>query len=407
MDSTLIDPISVNPESLKSSARTKVRLWIATLLTVLVLVTAALASWWLLGSAPAPQTDPAPIPAPLVETVPISHGEEPISVTGFGTIIPAREVSISPQVEGVVIEISDNLEPGGLVREDEMLFRIDPQDMELEVTQAEALVAQAEYELTREVSEAETARQDFQDLFPDRQDENISPLARREPQTRRAQANLAAAMSRLAEARLALSRTVVRAPFDAAIVDEDLDVGGRVDPAMTPLRLVGDREFWIMASTPLADLRRLSDAQDRSVVVTINPGTATPSVREGRFVRTLPSVDPEGRLGRILVSVEDPLGYRTEAVALTLGGYARVDVDAGSLENAMLVPREAVRENNVVWVRDGRGQLQFRDADILWHGHDTVIARIDHLPGETLIVSYLDNPLPGQSIRVRDEPAYG
>lgn len=374
----------------------------ANVLAALILILAGLAIWWLLSSAPDAKSDTNEPIAPLVEVIALEHGRAPITVTGFGTVVAARDVAISPQVAGVVVAVSPKVEVGGRVRQGETLFRIDPRDFELSVTQAESLVARAEVELAQQTAEAEIAQQDFEELFPEMENDEIAPLALREPQRRRADIELAAARSQLAEARLGLARTVVRAPFDASIIEETIEVGGRLAPEMAPLRLIGDQEYRVIASVPLSALADLSRSAGRSVDIVVNPGTSSEIRRVGRFIRQLASVDTDGRLARILVAVKDPLGLRTGAPHLVLGSYAQVTVDAGVLSNVVSIPPEALRENEQVWVRDAEGRLQYRPATVRWRGPDHILVEITHDQDDELITNYLNDPLPGQRVRKRE-----
>ena len=99
-----------------------------------------------------------------VRVTPVRSEDVAVTVTAFGTVRPRKQLDITPQVSGVVLEVSPNLISGGFVAEGELLLRIDPRDYELAVERARAEGARATYELTRASEEAEVARQEWEML---------------------------------------------------------------------------------------------------------------------------------------------------------------------------------------------------------------------------------------------------
>ena len=77
----------------------------------------------------------------------------------------------------------------------------------------------------------------------------------------------------------------------------------------------------------------------------------------------------------------------------------KVKIDAGSFDNVYSIPREALREGNVIWVQDSRNQLQVRNVEIVWRRRDEVLVNTDLLQGDKLILSRLQSPLPGIKVK--------
>ena len=129
-----------------------------------------------------------------------------------------------------------------------------------------------------------------------------------------------------------------------------------------------------------------------------------PQPTEARVLRLLGDLSERGRMARILVSIDDPLCLSDDHVPddtpVLLNSYVRVVIDAGTMEDAVEIPRAALRENAQVWTRDAEGRLRIRDVDIRWRQPDSVLVADRFGPDEKLITSRLAVVFPGMRTRV-------
>ncbi|MEM6314474.1 MAG: efflux RND transporter periplasmic adaptor subunit [Planctomycetota bacterium] len=391
---------NVQPTRRRSDmTRTVVRVVFA-IVPLLVLLAAGVVAWWLLSTAPTQGTAPVEPLVPTVEVLAVEAASVPIVVEGFGVVRPSREAALAAEVTGPIVEVGGAVEPGGVVKAGDLLVRIDPAEYELAVAAAEADLARAEAELELERGRGMVAQREWE-RFGDSlgsvdAEERSAALANREPQLRQAEAAVRMASNVVDRAQLDLTRTTIRAPFDAIVTSEQVEVGRRASAGETLLGVAGTGTFWVEALVPPTRAARLAADQDATVFTDAGP-------RPGRLVRVLPQVDSEGRMARVLVAVDDPIGLHHDAIPLPIGAYVRVAFEAGTIDGVIEVPRAAVRENNQVWVRDAAGLLQYRDIDVRFAGEQTSLLDVDSFePGDAIITSYLDNPLPGTPIRIRD-----
>lgn len=380
------------------------------LATLAILGGGAALVWWLLGSGPRQQKTQAEPAAPVVSVVPLRAETRAVAIQGFGTVTPAREVALAPEVEGRVVEIHADMEPGAVIRSGELLARIDPADYRLAVRRAEAELAQARADLEVERGRGRVAEREWSryggtlETVPEQ--DRAPALALREPQRKQAEARVAVAENAVEEARLRLRRTELRAPFDAFVVEESLEVGRQVTPGTPVVTLAGVDAFRIIVSVPLDRAGRLAEAEPGSPVeVLLDRGLGAGARRPGRFVRRLPDLTAEGRMARALVAIDDPLALDGGAAPIPAGSYVEVEIPAGVLREVYEVPRQALRENGRVWVRDAAGLLRFRDVQVVWRREESVLLRGDFEPGDELITSYLSDALPGTRLRRRAEEA--
>lgn len=87
-----------------------------------------------------------------------------------------------------------------------------------------------------------------------------------------ANAGVRAAEAALAQARLDLSHTVVRAPADGRIAQLSLRPGAMVAAGQPQFALVGDQTYWVDANFKETDLARIRPGQPAQVVLDMQPG---------------------------------------------------------------------------------------------------------------------------------------
>ena len=105
----------------------------------------------LLSTRPVAPRTPTFAVAPLVRVTTTAITDLPRKVEGMGSVIPAQQVKLHPQVGGKVTSIASDLVPGGVVSQGDLLVTIDPRDYELAVVQAEASLAQARFQWKMEL----------------------------------------------------------------------------------------------------------------------------------------------------------------------------------------------------------------------------------------------------------------
>jgi RND family efflux transporter MFP subunit len=356
------------------------------------------------ATRPTPQkVASTPLPT-RVDVTRVQRGPEAIRVHGMGSVIAAREVDVKPEVSGRVRSFDDRLIPGGLFRAGERMLRVDTADYKIALEQAQADVARARFEYELEQGRQRIAKKEFELLERDQQlDETGSDLALRRPHLRNAKAALEAAQSRLRKAELDLARTAIRAPFDAFVQAESVEVGQLVSPQTTVARLVGTEVFWVQVSIPVAALDWIDDGALTPAVVRHQAITRT-----GRVLQVLPDLDPKGRMARVLVAIDDPLDLSPTDPSqpsrpLRLGAYVDVTLE-GATADVAVVPRSALRDGDRVWLMGPDDELVIRDVDTVWRERTVVYVSDGLTDGDRLITSRIAAPVPGMKLRTGSEP---
>jgi RND family efflux transporter MFP subunit len=344
--------------------------------------------------------------ATLVETMVPKIRTDQAIITGFGTVEAHRRLSLQPQVGGKVTNINSAMVMGGLVSERSMLIQIEPEDYELAVQQRMADVTNAEVALQIAEASQLVAEREWKLLGETIESTDIGKqLARKEPQRLEAEAMLTAALGRLQLATLDLQRTTVIAPFNALVLDDSIEIGQVITPNSPVATLVGTDEFEVIASIPIAKLDwitvdPLNPDSNSTATVTLELGDGRSLVRTARVSRLSGEVERSGRLAKVILLIEDPLNLEREPERgmLLLGSYVKVEIEGPEITEVAELPRSVIHEDDTVWVMDTRDELAVRTIEVVVGRPDTVLARIDLAPGESIITSPLGVAISGMPL---------
>ncbi len=357
-----------------------------------------------------PQKQELPVIAPLVKVVRVKPADIPMIIHGYGTVRPRVEVDIVPEVSGKVVSVHPQFKIGGFIGAGEPLMQIDRRDYELALRQANAAVADAQVRLDMEVAEADVARSEWEQLHPDTQP--TSPLVLRAPQIAQARATLESAQAQLATAQLRLDRTTLSLPFDVRILSEKVDVGQYVVAGQSVGSAYGMESAEV--EVPLEDVdlawfdifqgeKASGGASARTPAQVIARFAAAEHVREGYVTRTVGQVDRMSRQVSVVVEVPKPFEPFADAgdrPPLLPGTFVQVRIQGRTLENALAIPRDAVRAGNELWVvRDDR--LHIEKPTVIRADRDFAYIQSPDGQGLTVIVSSLDTPVEGMALRTR------
>jgi RND family efflux transporter MFP subunit len=381
------------------------------LLPIVIIAVGVLGAWWLVANRPRAQREQVePIP-PLVQVVEARRSSEPVTVVAMGTVVPAKRVVLQPEVNGRIVAQSPQLQPGGLFKTGDVILRIDPRDYETAVKRQEAAVEQARLEVEIEKGRQVIAEREWKLLEEDISLDGASQdLALRKPQQKNARVALEAAESTLEQAKLQLERTTVYAPFDAVVQEEFVDEGQLVNPQTRLATLIGTDRFWVQVSVPVDRLQWMAFSnagKDEAAKVRVVQEVSADTRIElpGRLVRLLGDLDPVGRMARVLVEIEDPLGLKDkknpDRLPLMLGAYVRVEIEGRRAEEVFRVPRTAIREGDQVWIANEEDRLEVRPVEVFWRSKDTVLIRNGLREGDRVIANSIPLPIPNMKLRVK------
>lgn len=380
------------------------------LVPLLIISLAAVGAYATVKSAPkAKKRRPAAI-RPTVEVREIGMNNHRVWVPVMGTVSAAREITLEARVSGEVESVSPTFIPGGFFEKGEEILTISPEDYELALSEVRSEVTTAEYNLKVELGYQKVSAREW-DLLKGsaKGTDSEADLALRKPHLEKAKAEVRAAKAKLKQAQLDLERTHIIAPFAAMVEEKGTDIGATISLQEALATLVGTDEFWITVSIPVDRLDWIDipvNGQTDGAVARIVTGSgSSKSERIGKVIRLLPSLESEGRMARVLISVKDPLNLEGKpgVKPLLLGSYVSVQIDGGTLSDVYAIPRNAYRDNNTIWVLGPDNTLEIRTMNPIWRDDATIVFDDGLAAGERLVISDISAPLQGMELRTMSE----
>ncbi len=276
----------------------------------------------------APEADPTP-----VRVVEARLGPVAVHLSTTSAVEAERTAKILSETSGVLTEV--RVREGDSVARNEVLARVDARERRLSFQQAELRLARAEAELSRQERAFEQELVSEYDYEKARFDRDLSA-------------------SELSSAQLALERTDIHAPFAGRITELLLVAGGHLDPGQHLLTLADFDTLITRLYVPERDVRGLSPGQSALV----RPES---EVSGAGFAGTIREVSPIVDRSTGTVKVTVALSQAAGAVVRP-GSFARVSIETGRRENAVLAPKRGVLQGeagaHVFVVEDGKAVLR-------------------------------------------------
>lgn len=319
-----------------------------------------------------------------------------LSVSAQGEVAPKTEITLTAQVSGKVVAKSPNFADGGVIRKGEMLIQLEQEDYRLNVTQADARVAQAKQALDLAEAEAELAERDWEEMGGLESNATPSALTLRQPQLNQARANYAAAEADLRNARLALERTTIRAPFDGRIRRKNADIGQYITPGSQVAQLFATDVAEIRLPMTDSDLAKLdlplafeAENYDDGPLVNLTASVAGQQRNwQGHVVRTDAAIDPGTRQISAIAEVRDPYGRGSDnGFPLAMGLFVDAQIEGRELENAIIIPRIALQDEGIVFVVKADDTVEARNVIITASVQDGLVVTSGLNSGDKVIVS--------------------
>lgn len=364
------------------------------IIPLLILAITALIVALLMLLKPKPNEVAPERPRAHVEILRVKPENVRLEVRSQGTILPRIESSLAVEVSGRIIEMSENFRAGARFSSGDILFKIDPADYQATSAARAADLANARLNLAQEVALAEQAAADWEALG----DGEASPLTLRAPQLKQAEARVASAEAALEKADRDLNRTEIRAPYDGYVLSKSVDLGQYV--IANPTSPVA-----IVYATDIAEVRLPLSLREASFLDQPSEGSSPASIRStstleaatwaGQFVRFEATVDPSSRLVYAVVEIEKAFEGTPERPALRRGLFVEGIIEGKTIEDAVVLPRYALRGSDTVYLKTEEETLVTRTVRIAQSDDEKVIISDGLRAGEAVVTSpiayYVEN----------------
>jgi RND family efflux transporter MFP subunit len=350
--------------------------------------------------ATAPVLEPSSIEklATTVRVVKIQPKSVQLKVNSQGSVMPSTESQLIPEASGRVSWMSPNLVAGGYFDAQETLIRVDDTDYKTKLDRAQANLTRAEAE--QQHNEFEYRRMESlvkRNLVSRSQLENAFRAFRV------AQASLQEATANFSQAEQDLARTQIKAPFAGLVRTEKVDIGQFVSRGAPIATIYAGNQ--VEVRLPIADRQlaflnipvnvRGEIPQEFQPEVTLTAQYAGQALEwKGSIVRSEAEIDVSSRMVQLVARVESS----SNPVPLTIGLFVTAEIQGRAAKNIVVLPREALRNNNQVLVVDEDNRLRFRKISLLRVYRDDLLVKEGLDAGERVCISPIQTAIEGMVV---------
>ena len=329
-------------------------------------------------------------------------------VESQGKVQAAHLAAVSAPVAGPVAWISPSMEAGGYVENGAVLIRLDGSDYETALARSRSGLQQAQADASHTGNELQRISE-----LAARRLVSDSQLQETRRQAEVAAARLTEAQASLAQAELDLSRTEIRAPFNAIVESRDVELGQYVNRAQSIGVLLGADVVEVRVPLAIRQLGFLDFELGRRGEIPLDeaPDATLKGMYggqehhwRGKLVRTEASIDANSNTVQVIIRVIQPnavtdageSGWATMPVPIGL--FVEAEITGKRVDDLIALPRSVVRNNNQVLVVDAENKLYYRDVEIFRLEADRVLISAGLLPGERICISPIQAVVEGMTV---------
>lgn len=362
--------------------------------------------YWVLNNPPEAKRKGAAKPEPLaVEVVTMQPRRLPIKVQSFGMVGPQTQTTLISQVSGKIVSISPHFREGGFIEKDEVLVTLDSRDYDAQVSVSQANLQNALQVLSEEQAKGEQAAKDWARLG---KRGTASDLTLRKPQLRAAKAAVASARAQLTIAKLNQSRTKIRSPYAGRIREKHVDVG-QVISASTALAVIFSSDVLEVrlpisnSDLPYVDLPesyRGEASAASSLSAELFSAFQPTAPWQAKIVRTESAIDASNQQLHVIAQIDDPYGRQAKGrMTLKIGEYVTATIQGKILEDALVVPNQAIYQGTYVYVVK-QGSVVQQPIEIAWRDDAQALIQSGLQAGDQVVTTALGQVPTGTPVRI-------
>ncbi len=283
---------------------------------------------------------------PEVSTVALARGDVVDTVGATGALEAVTTVQVGSQVSGIIDALYADF--NSIVREGEVIARLEPSLFESQVEQSRANLARSEADVARLTVALEDAGTQLrrseelaaQDLIAASELEAAQVAVRSaEAQLQSAEASVIQSRASLNQSEVNLGHTVITAPIDGIVIARQVDVGQTVAASMSAPELfiiAADlTEMQVIANIDESDVGRIRPGQP--VTFTVDAYAAE------EFEGTVSQIRLEPVVLQNVVTYATVIDVPNNDLRLKPGMTATVTLEIARRENVLRVPNSALR----------------------------------------------------------------
>ena len=343
-------------------------------------------------SADQPTSAPAMSPVPVVTAL-VQQRDEPIVLSGLGTVEALNTASIQSQVTGVLEEV--DFTEGQTVKKGDILAKIDPRLYEAALAQAQgqlakdtALHAQAQSDLAR-----------FQKLGKE-DSIALQQVADQQFLVQQDAAAMETDQGVIKSDQTQLDYTTLRAPFDGVTGLLQIEIGNLIQPTNTTgiVVLTQVQPIAVVFILPQADIAAVQTAMAKGPVqATVYDQNGASELDVGKLLSINNQALPTS--GTVQLKAIFPNEHRQ----LWPGTFVNVDLTTSVVPNALTIPTNSLQQNDkgqFVYVVGADNRVSVRPVEVAQRLHGVALISKGLEVGETVVVQGQYRLTPGTLVAV-------
>ncbi len=313
--------------------------------------------------------------APQVDILDVAMSDHRPPVLSYGTVQSYFETMLTPQLSGQITEVDEAFRVGNMVKKNTLLARIDATDYLAILARESSNLTNARRALVEEEIRASQATQDW--MASGRDLSSASDFVLRKPQLKAAQASIESAIAAETKAKADIERTMIRAPYDAVVVERSASVGNFASAQQALGKLISTDK--VKVRLPLTTeqaanvqlpriLGTISGKNTDQQKVVFTSATIEGAQWQGELVRIEPFIDPKNQVTYVIAEIEKP--YHAMPEPLIVGSFVNARIPGRVINDSYKIPEAALVNDAYVWVVDEGNKLCRVDAQRVY-GHAT------------------------------------
>ena len=321
-----------------------------------------------------------------VRVMTIQSRDLPILVRSVGRLVPDREVVVSAQVTGIVMEL--RVDVGAEVASGAVLLRLDPTDYALALSEARANLLAAQVRLS--AAEKNFARAER--LLPEKAiSQELFDTSEAEYRTSRAMVSQLTAAVDIARQRL--KKTTVYAPFDGHVVQRLVELGQNVAVGEAVMGIADMQAMRVKIHINENDYLHLD--MDDPVSVVVEAFSDRPFA--GRVDEIGIQADSRTNTFEVEILLDNP------RFVFKAGLTARVSIQTEVIPQSIMIPQNSVlfrEDRKEVFVVDQGGHADVREVKLGETAGSDVRILQGLKSGDVLVVTGAQYLKPGDAVTI-------
>jgi HlyD family secretion protein len=313
---------------------------------------------------------------PEYKTIQAQKGDIEETLNLNGSIKPQNEAGLGFERGGRITQLTHKV--GDFVKAGTVLAYANADDLAAQYRQAQDLAKSAQSNLDQYQALLKKSKDQLDSL---RRTDAISAdknaqkaqIDANEAQVESQQANVSAALENVKNAKSQISKTMITAPFDGTISEQNAEVGEVPQAGAVVINFINQDSFKVEVYVSDIDVKNLSVGDMAQVTVDNLPGQV--------YAAKITSIDPAESIINNVPSYKITLNFSDAVPGLRSGAAANILITTQKKNDVVIVPKDAVFESNgkkFVYISAGGLQKQ-KEVQTGIYGNDNKVEIISGL----------------------------